>query len=155
VPNRNWGGQGSLGCDVGYGYLHRIPNPELHNEEDCHDPSHNHSHSRSHGHSHANGEECHSEDDDDDEEDESDCDDPSHNHSHSQVHSHSNKTNKPNAQSQSQSQSQSQAQSRTSPVLIGETAIGTADLGSKTDPAVANTADGFSTISLQAPPKTE
>ncbi|KAJ3081473.1 hypothetical protein HK102_002324, partial [Quaeritorhiza haematococci] len=25
VPNREWGGAGSLGCDVGYGYLHRIP----------------------------------------------------------------------------------------------------------------------------------
>ncbi|KAI8883436.1 hypothetical protein K501DRAFT_90832, partial [Backusella circina FSU 941] len=25
VPNHEWGGEGSLGCDVGYGYLHRIP----------------------------------------------------------------------------------------------------------------------------------
>jgi len=25
TPNSNWGGSGSLGCDVGYGYLHRIP----------------------------------------------------------------------------------------------------------------------------------
>ncbi|KAI7850202.1 GRASP55/65 PDZ-like domain-containing protein [Circinella umbellata] len=25
VPNQDWGGQGSLGCDVGYGLLHRIP----------------------------------------------------------------------------------------------------------------------------------
>ncbi|ORX46780.1 hypothetical protein DM01DRAFT_1386120 [Hesseltinella vesiculosa] len=25
VPNRDWGGHGSLGCDVGYGLLHRIP----------------------------------------------------------------------------------------------------------------------------------
>ena len=24
---RNWGGSGSLGCDIGYGYLHRIPAP--------------------------------------------------------------------------------------------------------------------------------
>lgn len=23
VPDRNWGGEGSLGCDIGYGYLHR------------------------------------------------------------------------------------------------------------------------------------
>lgn len=22
VPNRNWGGEGSIGCDVGYGYFH-------------------------------------------------------------------------------------------------------------------------------------
>ncbi|XP_006890708.1 PREDICTED: Golgi reassembly-stacking protein 1 [Elephantulus edwardii] len=25
IPNAAWGGEGSLGCDVGYGYLHRIP----------------------------------------------------------------------------------------------------------------------------------
>ncbi|KAI7881423.1 hypothetical protein K492DRAFT_66390 [Lichtheimia hyalospora FSU 10163] len=25
VPNHDWGGHGSLGCDVGYGLLHRIP----------------------------------------------------------------------------------------------------------------------------------
>eukprot|EP01120_Amphizonella_sp_Union-15-10_P012382 TRINITY_DN5488_c0_g1_i1.p1 TRINITY_DN5488_c0_g1~~TRINITY_DN5488_c0_g1_i1.p1 ORF type:complete len:258 (-),score=47.56 TRINITY_DN5488_c0_g1_i1:149-922(-) len=25
VPNKNWGESGSLGCNVGYGYLHRIP----------------------------------------------------------------------------------------------------------------------------------
>ncbi|CAG2110805.1 unnamed protein product [Medioppia subpectinata] len=25
VPNSNWGGEGSLGCGIGYGYLHRIP----------------------------------------------------------------------------------------------------------------------------------
>ncbi|KAI8064238.1 GRASP55/65 PDZ-like domain-containing protein [Gongronella butleri] len=25
VPNREWGGNGCLGCDVGYGLLHRIP----------------------------------------------------------------------------------------------------------------------------------
>eukprot|EP01121_Diplochlamys_sp_Union-15-3_P017606 TRINITY_DN6231_c0_g1_i4.p1 TRINITY_DN6231_c0_g1~~TRINITY_DN6231_c0_g1_i4.p1 ORF type:complete len:231 (-),score=43.62 TRINITY_DN6231_c0_g1_i4:242-934(-) len=25
VPNSKWGGNGSLGCDVGYGYLHKIP----------------------------------------------------------------------------------------------------------------------------------
>ncbi|CAL8106596.1 unnamed protein product [Calicophoron daubneyi] len=24
-PNSHWGGQGLLGCDIGYGYLHRIP----------------------------------------------------------------------------------------------------------------------------------
>lgn len=24
-PNSNWGGDGSLGCGIGYGYLHRIP----------------------------------------------------------------------------------------------------------------------------------
>jgi len=29
VPNKDWGGTGSLGCGVGYGYLHRIP----HNRE--------------------------------------------------------------------------------------------------------------------------
>ena len=25
TPNIGWGGQGSLGCGIGYGYLHRIP----------------------------------------------------------------------------------------------------------------------------------
>ncbi|KAF9976421.1 Golgi reassembly-stacking protein 2 [Actinomortierella ambigua] len=25
VPNYDWGGEGLLGCDVGYGYLHRLP----------------------------------------------------------------------------------------------------------------------------------
>ncbi|XP_034937959.1 Golgi reassembly-stacking protein 2 [Chelonus insularis] len=25
VPNSTWGGEGSLGCGIGYGYLHRIP----------------------------------------------------------------------------------------------------------------------------------
>lgn len=25
TPNSAWGGQGLLGCDIGYGYLHRIP----------------------------------------------------------------------------------------------------------------------------------
>nr|XP_020452069.1 Golgi reassembly-stacking protein 2 [Monopterus albus] len=25
TPNCNWGGEGSLGCGIGYGYLHRIP----------------------------------------------------------------------------------------------------------------------------------
>ncbi|VDM98433.1 unnamed protein product [Thelazia callipaeda] len=25
TPNSAWGGQGCLGCDIGYGYLHRIP----------------------------------------------------------------------------------------------------------------------------------
>lgn len=25
TPNSDWGGEGSLGCGIGYGYLHRIP----------------------------------------------------------------------------------------------------------------------------------
>lgn len=25
TPNTDWGGDGSLGCGIGYGYLHRIP----------------------------------------------------------------------------------------------------------------------------------
>jgi hypothetical protein len=29
VPNSKWGGTGSLGCDVGYGILHRIPLPSV------------------------------------------------------------------------------------------------------------------------------
>ncbi|KAJ6222642.1 hypothetical protein RDWZM_001187 [Blomia tropicalis] len=27
IPNSQWGGNGCLGCDIGYGYLHRIPEP--------------------------------------------------------------------------------------------------------------------------------
>lgn len=26
TPDTEWGGEGSLGCDIGFGYLHRIPN---------------------------------------------------------------------------------------------------------------------------------
>lgn len=25
IPNRHWGGQGSLGCGIGFGALHRLP----------------------------------------------------------------------------------------------------------------------------------
>ncbi len=25
TPNTEWGGEGSLGCGIGFGYLHRIP----------------------------------------------------------------------------------------------------------------------------------
>ena len=28
IPNENWGGEGSLGCGIGFGYLHRIPPAE-------------------------------------------------------------------------------------------------------------------------------
>ncbi|XP_022240935.1 Golgi reassembly-stacking protein 2-like isoform X1 [Limulus polyphemus] len=28
TPNKSWGGEGSLGCGIGYGYLHRIPTRE-------------------------------------------------------------------------------------------------------------------------------
>ncbi|SCV74528.1 BQ2448_7557 [Microbotryum intermedium] len=28
IPNRSWGGEGLLGCGVGYGLLHRIPKPQ-------------------------------------------------------------------------------------------------------------------------------
>jgi len=29
TPSKTWGGEGCLGCDVGYGYLHRIPTRSL------------------------------------------------------------------------------------------------------------------------------
>uniref|UniRef100_A0A6B2E8I6 Putative golgi family reassembly stacking protein 2 grasp2 n=1 Tax=Phlebotomus kandelakii TaxID=1109342 RepID=A0A6B2E8I6_9DIPT len=32
-PNSKWGGEGSLGCGIGYGYLHRIPVRELSDEK--------------------------------------------------------------------------------------------------------------------------
>lgn len=28
-PNSEWGGEGSLGCGIGYGYLHRIPERDV------------------------------------------------------------------------------------------------------------------------------
>lgn len=34
TPNTSWGGEGSLGCGIGYGYLHRIPaTPDVPQEE--------------------------------------------------------------------------------------------------------------------------
>ncbi|KAI8642382.1 GRASP55/65 PDZ-like domain-containing protein [Parasitella parasitica] len=33
VPNHEWGGNGSLGCDVGYGLLHRIPRRKSEREQ--------------------------------------------------------------------------------------------------------------------------
>lgn len=32
-PNSAWGGEGSLGCGIGYGYLHRIPIRLVHDEK--------------------------------------------------------------------------------------------------------------------------
>ncbi|XP_077997287.1 Golgi reassembly-stacking protein 2-like [Glandiceps talaboti] len=32
TPNSNWGGDGSLGCGIGYGYLHRIPTKQFEND---------------------------------------------------------------------------------------------------------------------------
>ncbi|XP_065655795.1 Golgi reassembly-stacking protein 2 isoform X2 [Hydra vulgaris] len=29
TPNSKWGGEGSIGCGIGYGYLHRIPIPDV------------------------------------------------------------------------------------------------------------------------------
>ena len=29
TPNSEWGGEGSLGCGIGYGYLHRIPEKDV------------------------------------------------------------------------------------------------------------------------------
>ncbi|KAH3750284.1 hypothetical protein DPMN_184804 [Dreissena polymorpha] len=55
TPNAAWGGEGSLGCGIGYGYLHRIPRCqfpstlELPSSHDGH--GHGHSH-ESHGHGH-------------------------------------------------------------------------------------------------------
>lgn len=36
TPNSSWGGEGSLGCGIGYGYLHRIPVKE--ENDQSHDP---------------------------------------------------------------------------------------------------------------------
>lgn len=38
TPNSSWGGDGLLGCDIGYGYLHRIPiNRSFHTSVSCAD----------------------------------------------------------------------------------------------------------------------
>ena len=34
TPNTDWGGEGSLGCGIGYGYLHRIPYKKERKPED-------------------------------------------------------------------------------------------------------------------------
>jgi hypothetical protein len=71
TPNSAWGGEGLLGCGIGYGYLHRIPCSafpsstddipefkisELQTDSDgcshSHDGGHGHSHDGGHGHSH-------------------------------------------------------------------------------------------------------
>ncbi|XP_068160221.1 Golgi reassembly-stacking protein 1-like isoform X2 [Antennarius striatus] len=41
TPNGAWGGEGSLGCGIGYGYLHRIPTRPVHpnTENKYHPPS--------------------------------------------------------------------------------------------------------------------
>ncbi|KAI8905588.1 GRASP55/65 PDZ-like domain-containing protein [Gorgonomyces haynaldii] len=53
VPSSKWGGSGLLGCDIGYGYAHRIVmGLEQHNKLPKRVPVHNH-HDHSHeGHSH-------------------------------------------------------------------------------------------------------
>ncbi|KAF9359572.1 hypothetical protein BGX26_012016 [Mortierella sp. AD094] len=33
VPNEEWGGEGLLGCDVGYGYLHRLPKDPIRHQD--------------------------------------------------------------------------------------------------------------------------
>ena len=30
TPNGGWGGEGSMGCELGFGYLHRIPAKQVH-----------------------------------------------------------------------------------------------------------------------------
>ena len=37
TPNSDWGGEGSLGCGIGYGYLHRIPETHV-TSQDPSDP---------------------------------------------------------------------------------------------------------------------
>jgi len=63
VPNAAWGGEGSLGAGIGYGYLHRIPITDDDEEEGGHeghdDDGHGHSHG---GHGHSHGSHGHSHD---------------------------------------------------------------------------------------------
>lgn len=39
TPDCEWGGEGSLGCRIGYGYLHRIPTPRIKNTVPSESPS--------------------------------------------------------------------------------------------------------------------
>ncbi|KAM6985068.1 Golgi reassembly-stacking protein 2-like [Aplochiton taeniatus] len=39
TPNCEWGGEGSLGCGIGYGYLHRIPTQPLEEEKNIRVPA--------------------------------------------------------------------------------------------------------------------
>ncbi|KAJ3068689.1 Golgi reassembly-stacking protein 2 [Podochytrium sp. JEL0797] len=48
VPRYDWGGPGCMGCDIGFGPLHRIPNPESDNVPSHESSSHNHSHDDHH-----------------------------------------------------------------------------------------------------------
>ncbi|KAL5032717.1 hypothetical protein BDEG_20797 [Batrachochytrium dendrobatidis JEL423] len=60
VPNNDWDGEGLLGCDVGYGRLHRIAAENLHHTTDDHEHGHHehehhgheHKHHNHHGHEH-------------------------------------------------------------------------------------------------------
>ena len=59
TPNDEWGGNGCLGCDVGYGLLHRIPRTlaALHQQQqqlrEQHHHDHDHQNHDGHAHSHA------------------------------------------------------------------------------------------------------
>jgi hypothetical protein len=58
TPNSAWGGEGLLGCGIGYGYLHRIPSRHLPPEEETHEAlqsftsEHKHGGGGAHSHSH-------------------------------------------------------------------------------------------------------
>ncbi|XP_051567360.1 Golgi reassembly-stacking protein 2-like isoform X2 [Myxocyprinus asiaticus] len=43
TPNSAWGGEGSLGCGIGYGYLHRIPTRPFEEGKKISFPGHTHS----------------------------------------------------------------------------------------------------------------
>ncbi|KAJ3021852.1 UNVERIFIED_CONTAM: hypothetical protein HDU68_009420 [Siphonaria sp. JEL0065] len=51
APRFDWGGSGCMGCDIGYGPLHRIPDPHPHTHEE-----HDHEHGRHDGHDHGSHE---------------------------------------------------------------------------------------------------
>lgn len=57
TPNNQWGGHGCLGCDVGFGYLHRIPKrpsaAAAADAEPALQQQQLHAHSHAHGHAHA------------------------------------------------------------------------------------------------------
>jgi len=158
TPNKSWGGQGSLGCDVGYGYLHRIPNPNAAaaHSSDCNDPGHNHGHSHSHSssHSHSHGEAC------DDHSHSHGAASPlpapapssSHSHSHGSAHAHAHGEECHSDHSEEEESDCDDPEHSHSHGSHGH-AHSTPQPNPKSDPIVTNTADGFSTISLEAPSK--
>src|SRR3989338_1375659 len=92
TPNPNWGGSGSLGCNVGFGILHRIPTKpathqakaaaQLAQSKSTTGHSHGHVPCHGHGHSHHHADDDHHHDHDHEHEHDHDPDSHDDNHDH-------------------------------------------------------------------------